>query len=187
MRLALAVMLGGLATAAYAEPQAADFHAAGLVQSACVDTDMKREALSSLADAKGWSALPFDAGPDGPSWGVGYDLGHARVMLTGYDATTAAEDRGRPHIRPAHLTCVVAVRNPQGDWRGETESLAARLGYAEIPNPTLAAGETREIREWNAAGKGVLNTSYDSARELLSIAIVRITDPEIRLLPSTNE
>ncbi|MBA3050704.1 MAG: hypothetical protein KKE42_05365 [Alphaproteobacteria bacterium] len=187
MRLILAVMLSGLATAAYAAPQSpAD--AAGLARAACVDTEMDQTALAALAAEKRWSELPYRSVPDGPAWGVVYGFGDVRVVMTGTDATTQGLPEGdRAVLRPAQRTCSVYFRNPQGDWRTGIAALAAELGYVDSSGPAVSADDPREAREWGRNGKGILRMAYDPTARVLSVAIVRINDPEIRLLPSTNE
>ncbi|WP_332638932.1 hypothetical protein [Brevundimonas sp.] len=149
---------------------------------------MDRAALASLAAEKGWSELLFRATADGPQWGVGYGVGAARVMLTGTDSTSEQRSESdRPVLRPAQRACSVELGNPEGDWRAEIAALAADLDYSADLGPALSEGDPREGREWSRNGKGLLRMVYNPATGVLNVALVRITDPEIRLLPSTNE
>jgi|APTNR8051073442_1049403.scaffolds.fasta_scaffold81287_1 hypothetical protein len=133
--LQLGAVLVGLSGPACAQSPSASDDPVELFRAACLDTNMERESLEVFARERGWAPIPFNSGPGGPAWGVGFGNGETRVMLIDWGET------GRSSPLPVRRECQLDRRSDGVDRGSTVGQLATSLGLdAQLPPQGVQAG-----------------------------------------------
>lgn len=148
----LAVTLALLIDAGWTEPRPAGFLAQRF-REVCVATDMRREAFEAALSGRGFEPLLTVIRPGEEwklkEWTSGYDDRGVQMVMSGVTAI----DRSRA------TDCATFDPNPQGDWRGDVETLAQELGMTSAPH--RSDPDVSEARSWTAGGDQPLTLHYE--------------------------
>lgn len=163
MSLALAFVVA-LGVAEPSLPTRQSSPLADLVQTACVDTGMRREAVEHTARANRWSTTRITRQTGQQGWILAYRVDEATIVVSGVPLGGEVD----PSL--ASL-CMVSTSVLQPDWLLGVERLAHDLGLAaaavgDIPGPA-------EMHIWSKLGGLTLTSAYQPSNRNVAVTLSR--------------
>ena len=167
MRAAIPIAALVLVAGARSEAQAADAPAlSALIQKACIDTGMRREAFEQLARGEHWRAVSARSSFRQTGWSLAYRVGAHTVMLSRIITDNDATDTN------VGTLCSLLTTEPPSGWHDDVVHFAAEQGLAAESSPSLPPG-VAPMETWSRFRGYTLTAAFSASPPTLSLSFSR--------------